>query len=55
MFKPGLSVTAASLGNKGIIEARNQFDVLEVSEGGWEYQSTSLRALGGDQSDGARW
>ena len=42
MFKPGLSVTAASLGNKGIIEARNQFDVLEVSEGGWEYQSYEL-------------
>jgi hypothetical protein len=25
VFKPGLSVTAASLGNKGVIEARNQF------------------------------
>ena len=42
VWKPGLSVAAASLGNKGIIEARNQFDVLEVSEGGWEYQSYEL-------------
>ena len=42
MWKPGLSVATASLGNKGIIEARNQFDVLEVSEGGWEYQSYEL-------------
>ena len=55
MWKPGLSVAAASLGNKGIIEARNKFDGLEVSEGGWEYQSHELAGSGGDQSDGAKW
>ena len=42
MWKPGISVSTASLGNSGVIDTHNSFDQLEVSDSGWEYQPYEL-------------
>ena len=42
MFKPGLSVSTASLGNRGVIDTHNSFDLLDATDGGWEYQPYEL-------------
>ena len=38
VWKPGISVSAASLGNSGVSDTLNSLDQLEVSDSGWEYQ-----------------
>ena len=42
VWKPGISVSAASLGNSGVIDTHNSFDQLEATDGGWEYQPYEL-------------
>jgi hypothetical protein len=45
VFKPGLSVSTASLGNRGVIDTHNAFDLLDATtstDGGWEYQPYEL-------------
>ena len=42
VWKPGISVSAASLGNSGVIDTHNQFDQLEATDSGWEYQPYEL-------------
>ena len=38
IWKPGISVSTASLGNSGVIDTHNKFDQLEATDSGWEYQ-----------------
>jgi hypothetical protein len=38
VWKPGISVSTASLGNSGVIDTHNKFDQLEATDSGWEYQ-----------------
>jgi len=38
VWKPGISVSTASLGNSGVIDTLNSFDQLEATDNGWEYQ-----------------
>ncbi len=42
VWKPGVSISAASLGNGGVIDTHNQFDQLEATDSGWEYQPYEL-------------
>ena len=42
MWKPGISVSTASLGNSGVIDTLNSFDQLEATNSGWEYQPYEL-------------
>ena len=42
MWKPGISVSTASLGNSGVIDTLNSFDQLEATDSGWEYQPYEL-------------
>ena len=41
VWKPGISVSTASLGNSGVIDTLNPFD-LDATESGWEYQPYEL-------------
>ena len=49
MWKPGISVSAASLGNSGVIDTLSSFDQLEVSDSGWEYLP-ALRTRGFEEA-----
>ena len=42
VWKPGISVSTASLGNSGVIDTLNPFDHLDATESGWEYQPYEL-------------
>jgi hypothetical protein len=44
VWKPGISVSTASLGNSGVIDTPglNSFDQLEATDSGWEYQPYEL-------------
>ena len=46
VWKPGISVSTASLGNSGVIDTLklglNSFDRLEATDSGWEYQPYEL-------------
>ena len=42
VWKPGISVSTASLGNSGVIDTLNSFDQLEATDSGWEYQPYEL-------------
>ena len=45
MWKPGISVSTASLGNSGVIDTHNSFDQLEATDSGWEYQPYELAGV----------
>jgi NAD-dependent SIR2 family protein deacetylase len=42
VWNPGIAVSAASLGNSGVIDTHNQFDHLEATDSGWEYEPYEL-------------
>jgi hypothetical protein len=42
VWKLGISVSTASLGNSGVIDTLNSFDRLEATDSGWEYQPYEL-------------
>ncbi len=52
IWKPGISVSTASLGNCGVIDTLNSFDQLEATDSGWEYQP--LRARGFEEASKAK-